>query len=163
MNQSINGRKGIVGNVVSDLAWSQTGFLFRVGEIWITCPWAGHPILPLRLPENSWQLSALSQIRRPKRLSLSAWFEDQCAIFTAIHGAIVDVWCEGLDTDLGFNDPGENWFVFEDGHCLTVDHPVPAFGACLPTLLRQDTTTILNRSRIVSFFDVPLHCVEASD
>jgi hypothetical protein len=151
-------RQNIIGKALSDIAFSEDegSVFFQIDEIWIQFPWAGHPVNERKVATDVISLvqAASSQSRLFKREILE-WLRHQHTCFSAIKGKIADVWCENVDPILGFNDPGENWLVFEDEKCLSVHYPMPVFGPSLPTLVLEDAVTLKERSVIMSFFDLP--------
>jgi hypothetical protein len=136
------------------------GAFFQIDETWIQSPWAGHPVTESTVASDAiWLVQTASSQSRPFRREILEWLRHQHACFSLIKGKIVDVWCENVDPNLGFNDPSENWLVFEDGKCLSIHYPMPVFGPSLPTLVLEDAVTLIERPMILSFFDLPASSV----
>lgn len=143
--------------MLSDIAFSEKegSILFQIGGAWIQCPWAGHPIIERTMAGDAIRLTqVMSEQAMSSERGFREWLRHQIACFESVKDKIMDVWCEGLDQKLGFNDPSENWLVFEGGKLLSVHYATPVFGPSLPTLVLEDAATFKDKTGIVSFFDM---------
>lgn len=140
----------MVGNPLEDVAWTGETFAFKIASRWLTCPWAGHSLREISVGTGAQLLSNQRDFGRKD------WLSAQWEKALQTEGKIVDVLAEGVDPELGFNDPGENWLLFDNGKCLTVCYPVAIFGESLPSLIVQESTAVSTRSPIQSYFDIPI-------